>query len=226
LAGSGDALSRKTAIPRRTLEEYLTGVSEPKASRLLAIARAAEVSLEWLATGEGEPRGPGADAGSRLKYHSDELRREMKAAEPSGRYVYIPLYDIRAGAGRAVVVDNGEGVVDSLAFKEDWIRASLHVTPKDLRLVYVEGDSMEPDLRAGDIILIDHTDTSARREGIYVIRMDDALLVKYLQRLPGGVIKVMSRNPAYQPFEVAAGSLEAQNSFAVVGRVVWACRRF
>lgn len=85
---------------------------------------------------------------------------------------------------------------------------------------------MEPDLRAGDIILIDHTDTTARREGIYVIRMDNALLVKQLQRLPGGTVKVMSRNPAYEPFTVAIASLEEHNGFAVIGRVVWACRRF
>jgi len=59
LAGSGDALSQKTAIPRRTLETYLTGESEPKASRLVAIAAAAGVSVDWLATGRGE-RGLGA----------------------------------------------------------------------------------------------------------------------------------------------------------------------
>jgi transcriptional regulator with XRE-family HTH domain len=52
LAGSGDELSRKAAIPRRTLETYLTGEAEPKISRLIAIADAAGVSLQWLATGE------------------------------------------------------------------------------------------------------------------------------------------------------------------------------
>lgn len=49
--------------------------------------------------------------------------------------------------------------------------------PADLSLIYVEGDSMELDLHAGDIVLLDHTDTRASREGVYVIRMDGALLV-------------------------------------------------
>ncbi|HQS09519.1 MAG: hypothetical protein B7Y12_01945 [Rhizobiales bacterium 24-66-13] len=57
LAGSGDELSRKTAIPRRTLESYLAGDSEPKASRLVAIARAVDVTIEWLAAGEGSQFG-------------------------------------------------------------------------------------------------------------------------------------------------------------------------
>lgn len=49
---------------------------------------------------------------------------------------------------------------------------------------------MQLDLRAGDIVLLDHTDTRASREGVYTIRMDGALLVKQLQRLPGGIVKV------------------------------------
>lgn len=56
LSGSGDALAQKAAIPRRTLETYLTGDAEPKTLRLVAIAHAADVDLKWLATGEGEMR--------------------------------------------------------------------------------------------------------------------------------------------------------------------------
>lgn len=50
-AGGGGEMSRKTGIPRGTLEDYLTGKSEPKASRLAAIAKAADASLDWLVTG-------------------------------------------------------------------------------------------------------------------------------------------------------------------------------
>jgi phage repressor protein C with HTH and peptisase S24 domain len=117
-------------------------------------------------------------------------------------------------------------MVDVLAFKEDWIRQELRARPDQLRLIFVEGDSMEPDLRAGDIVLIDHTDVTARREGVYVIRMDGALLVKQVQRLPGGQVRVMSRNPAYEPFTVPVSKLEHPDGLAVIGRVVWACRRF
>lgn len=56
MAGSGDSLAQKSAIPRRTLETYLSGDAEPKTTRMVAIARAANVSVEWLATGEGPMR--------------------------------------------------------------------------------------------------------------------------------------------------------------------------
>ncbi len=53
IAGSGDELSRRAGIPRRTLENYLSGKSAPKAATLASIAEVAGVSLEWLATGNG-----------------------------------------------------------------------------------------------------------------------------------------------------------------------------
>jgi len=209
LAGSGDALARKAAIPRRTLETWLAGKAGPKALKIVSIARAAGVSVDWLITGEGDERAAGTS---------------FTPQKTGAGYAHIPLYDVSArGGGSGVVVDN-ESVIDVLAFKEDWIRQELHTSPANLRLIYVEGDSMEPDLRAGDIILIDGTATSAKREGVYVIRMDDALIVKILQRLPGGVIKVVSRNSTYESFTVRADDHDA--NFTIVGRVVWACRRF
>jgi len=56
--------------------------------------------------------------------------------------------------------------------------------------------------------------------------MNDALLVKMLQRLPGGIIKVTSGNESYEPFSLKADELEASPEIAVIGRIVWACRRY
>lgn len=54
IVGSGDELARKAEIPRRTLETYLSGESDPKASRMAAICYAAGINGHWLLTGEGE----------------------------------------------------------------------------------------------------------------------------------------------------------------------------
>ena len=210
---SQEDFARDYGIHVNTLRRYEGGKrgADPEFLRELA-KRNVDIDVNWLLMGD-EARG-------RLHQERGDYR---VAAQPG--YANIPLYDVRAAAGRGAAVD-GEHVVDVLAFKEDWIRQELRASPADLRLIYVEGDSMEPDLRAGDIILIDHTDTAARREGIYVIRMDGALLVKQLQRLPGGIVKVISRNPAYEPYTVTTDQIEHPNGFAVIGRVVWACRRF
>ncbi|MEX0615253.1 MAG: S24 family peptidase [Methylophaga sp.] len=138
-------------------------------------------------------------------------------------FVSIPLYDVRASAGNGNLVD-GEHKVDDLMFKREWIHNELHNNPANLSLIYIDGDSMEPSLRAGDIVLVDKTDKDAKRDGIYVIRMGAGLLVKRLQRLPGHRIKVISDNSSYEPFEI---SLEwnVSGEFDIIGRVVWSGRR-
>jgi phage repressor protein C with HTH and peptisase S24 domain len=226
-----DEFARQLGVHANTLGRYERGERLPDADFIAAMAEKADISTHWLLYGIPPQRlsesvHPEIRRSEFWKAYSKGLATELhiKQAAASG-YVYIPLYDVRAAAGGGSIVEN-EHVVDVLAFKEDWIRQELRAAPNDLRLIFVEGDSMEPDLRAGDIVLIDHTDTTARREGIYVIRMDGALLVKQLQRLPGGVLKVLSRNQAYESFTIPVAQLEERDGFAVIGRVVWACRRF
>jgi phage repressor protein C with HTH and peptisase S24 domain len=217
-------MAARSGIPFDTYAKYESGAAAPGAKALAALSRAG-VNVQLVLLGdearEGNVAGRWPSAG-----RGEISSPALGVAEPKADYVYLPLIDVSAAAGGGAIVGEGEHAVDALAFKADWIRRELHVAPEDLRLIYVEGDSMEPDLRAGDIILVDHTDTLARREGIYVIRMDGALLVKQLQRLPGGAVKVISRNPTYEPFTIPTVKIEEPNGFAVLGRVVWACRRF
>jgi len=209
IVGSGDRLAQETAIPRRTLETYLSGAAEPKANRLALIAKAAKVTMDWLATGEGPMR---------LKH-----RTPLTIDETPGKYTYIPLYDVHASAGHGAIVDS-EMVADDLRFKTEWINNELHVNAADLYLIYVQGDSMEPAMRAGDIILVNRVNQAISADGIYVLQMEGTLLVKRLQRLPGNRIRITSDNPAYQPFEMELAALDADGN-ALVGRVVWIGRR-
>lgn len=137
-------------------------------------------------------------------------------------YAYIPLYDIRPSAGPGTSVETEE-VKDFLAFKQEWIRGVLRVNPKDLKLVYVDGDSMEPTLHNGDIILVNVGNHSVVRDGVYVVRIGAATLVKRLQLLPGNKLKVKSDNEGvYESFLVDLEKLGDEVS--VIGRVVWAGR--
>jgi len=56
------------------------------------------------------------------------------------------------------------------------------------------------------------------------VRLDDSLLVKRLQRLPGGQIKVISDNTSFEAFTVPVEKLDGE--FSIIGTVVWAGRRF
>lgn len=57
-AGGIGEMASKSGVARGSIENYLSGRSPPKLKPLVAIARAAGVSVEWLATGDG-PMRPG-----------------------------------------------------------------------------------------------------------------------------------------------------------------------
>ena len=80
--------------------------------------------------------------------------------------------------------------------------------------IAVEGDSMDPTLRDGDEILVDRS-LRPLRDGIHVVRIGEALMVKRLETGRPGVIVLLSDNPAYRPIEVRAVEVH------VIGRVVW-----
>jgi transcriptional regulator with XRE-family HTH domain len=103
-----------------------------------------------------------------------------------------------------------------------WLRQELNVNPTEVSMIYVRGDSMQPTIMDGDMLLVS-SQVEQIRDGIYVSRYDGLLQVKRLQRQPKGVIRVTSDNSAYDPFSV---SLQDEGAdFAIVGRVVWVGRK-
>ena len=82
---------------------------------------------------------------------------------------------------------------------------------------------MTPVLNPSDLILVKKQNGAPVKDGIHVVRLDDVILVKRVQRLPGGKIKISSDNKAYEPYTLDLAEID---NFAVIGRVVWAGRRF
>ena len=128
---------------------------------------------------------------------------------------------IRVSAGPGAVV-GAEASRPYFGFDERWLKALTATPARDLSIIRVEGDSMAPTLNPGDDILIDPGDCSERlRDGIYVLRVDDALVVKRLALHPvGGQVTVQSDNPAYPDWPDR--NLAEINC---IGRVIWAGRR-
>jgi len=126
---------------------------------------------------------------------------------------------VSAGPGAIVTEELGKAY---FAFDERWLKALTASSPSNLSIVRVEGDSMAPTLNAGDDILVDLGDSAERlRDGIYVLRIDDALVVKRLALNPvGRRITVQSDNPAYPDWPDCG--LE---DIRPIGRVIWSGRR-
>ena len=145
---------------------------------------------------------------------------EDSAAE-FGELVPVMRAEVRASAGPGTLADV-EGGRPYFAFDPKWLKRLTGSPAAKLSLIRVEGDSMAPTLNAGDDILVDLADGPDRlRDGIYVLRVDDALLVKRLAIHPvGRRVTVQSDNPAY-------GDLPdcGLDEITCIGRVIWAGRK-
>jgi phage repressor protein C with HTH and peptisase S24 domain len=135
--------------------------------------------------------------------------------------VYLPLYDVAAGAGAGTFVEEEQTGEEVIGFSRNWIRRTFFTSPEGLSLIHVRGESMEPTLRSGDMILVD-TKVNEPREGISVLRLDGTVLVKRVMVRPGKKLEIISDNPAYKPFEI--DMRDPPEDFAVLGRVLWSFR--
>jgi hypothetical protein len=132
----------------------------------------------------------------------------------------VPRLAVEASAGPGAIGDD-EAARGQVGFDPRWLRR-IAGGSEHLSIIEVRGDSMAPTLVEGDEILVDGSESGRRiRDGIYVLRMDGALLVKRLSPDPSGRrLSVRSDNPAYPSWEdCEAGSID------LVGRVVWTGRR-
>jgi len=214
-------------VPKSTLEKYLNTDAPPKAALLSTLYAKMKVSAHWLLDGvepmylvdmgELEARG-----GIPIRYdNSGPSSATLQADQETmsaARFVQIPRYSVSASAGNSAAVVSGELEVSYYAFSEDWInRRGLDA--KELQIVNVRGDSMEPTLYDGDLILLDRTQRHPADGQTFVVRLWDEHVVKHVQRVGEKTISLISANKVYPPREVelVAGN---DTDFEIIGRVV------
>ena len=141
--------------------------------------------------------------------------------QPVGGLIPVKRTPVRASAGPGAIPYEQAGK-PYFAFDENWLKSLTASPAGSLSIIRVEGDSMAPTLNAGDDILVDPGDCADRvRDGIYVLRADEALVVKRLALHPAGRrVTVQSDNPAY-PDWPDCDIVDLQ----CIGRVIWAGRK-
>ncbi|MGE0671960.1 MAG: S24 family peptidase [Methylibium sp.] len=197
-------LSRWLRNHENTVAKIERGETLPDALQLLQLAQMLGQTLDQM-----------------LGTHSDDpadVPRKTTAVE-IGHHLFVPHFDIQAAAGHGAFND-AERVKEMRAFAIDFFRRDLRISHNDLALIDVTGPSMEPQIHSGDVVLIDRRDTGVQVEGPHVVRFDGGLMVKLLQRRPGGLVRVTSINPLFDPFEIELGA--EGTDFEVIGRVRWA----
>lgn len=129
--------------------------------------------------------------------------------------VEVPLYDVELSAGHGAALQD-EQIIDTYTYKKDFIK-QIGCDPEHLAIAFVRGDSMEPTLFDGDKALYDTRVQWFISEGIYAVRYDDRLMVKRLEKMLDGSIKIISDNDRYDPIIVTEST---QHGFGVLGYLV------
>ena len=192
--GGRAEVARRSGIGERMLARYMTGGTEPGLFTMRTIADAVRRPLEWF-FGQDE-----LDLGTNL---SPDL-------------VMVPRYDVRASAGLGAIVPSEE-VTDYLAFRRDWF-TRIGVSSEHAILAEIAGDSMEPTIPDGALILINTAVHRVQNGYIYAIRREDELLVKRVQIRVDGTVVLISDNARYDREEFSA---DRAVDLHVVGQVVW-----
>ena len=161
----------------------------------------------------------------------DELRHDRSpvgavAPRPPlavpGGYSAVREIDVRAAAGPGAWNEEDERTRAIWILGERIIRQEFQTRPEELRMITVEGDSMEPVASSGDRILIDVSRRVPAPPGIFVIWDGMGLVTKRIQHVPNSDpprVMLKSSNPEYDSYECLAADVH------IVGRAVWVTRR-
>lgn len=206
-----EQMARAMGVPYSTYQRYEQGRTPPKMQPLARLASEMGISLDWLVLGWQKTNRIDADAAENLAGNASPS--QMAAT------VEIPVYDVKAGAGPGAA--NGpESVVRHVPVARTWLQR-LHCPLNSLQAIEATGDSMEPDIHDGDVLLVDTSVRTVERSGVYVLRYADHLRVKYLQQRADGGIIIRSAAPQEVDETVPRDRL---GEIAIIGRVVWTGR--
>ncbi|HWU35444.1 MAG TPA: S24 family peptidase [Methylovorus sp.] len=149
--------------------QWMNG-SEPKGLTLVLLAKLLNVNEKWLATGKGEKH-PGAGASS------NELDED--------EFVPIRRVDFKVSAGvSGYVVEYLNGEKAPIYFRRDWI-SSRGYDADHLHAIEVSGQSMEPSLWDGDMVVVNTADQRMVDGEVYAFNYEGESVVKRLKRFGG-----------------------------------------
>jgi len=180
----------------------------------LTLSRLFGTDPQWLLT--GQTRQPGQSGQARRPEGAGAESGAESEMVPEG-FLLVPKVRARVSAGGGSL-ETDAGVAGYFAFQAEWLRRKGR--PERMVLMDVVGVSMEPEIRHGDMVLIDQSQSGILAHAVYAFGVDDTVLVKRVEKRPGMVV-LLSDNRDYAPIELRGQEVEG---LRVIGRVVWVGR--
>ncbi|HDC4513461.1 MULTISPECIES: LexA family transcriptional regulator [Enterobacter cloacae complex] len=176
--------------------------------KTVEIASVLGVRPEWLSTGEGEMAAGGTREPTALYQVKSSL---------NGIY-RVDVLDVKASAGPGTIVTSDFiETIRAIEYTTEQARALFGNRPAThVKVITVNGDSMDGTISPGDQIFVDTGVTHFDGDGVYVFVFGKTLHVKRLQ-MQRDRLAVISDNPIYEKWYVEP---EDEDSFYVMAKVL------
>ena len=180
-------LCNKTGIDKALISNYLSGKYKAKQDKLHKLAIALDVSEGWL-----------------MGYDVDMDREGFEEKEPSeisidnARYIETTTKTIKIPVlGKVPAGVPIEAIQDILGYEE--IPASMLKSGNNYFALKIDGDSMYPDYKTGDIIIIkQQSDCNSGDDCVVMVNGDDATFKRVIKQEKSIILKPLNNN--YEPY--------------------------
>jgi len=167
---------------------------------ILELFRRYGINPDWIETGENQVF----------------LKNDQTAeTEPAFSPVLKVKARLCAGGGS---FETEPGAPDRYLFKSHWLNAKGQ--PDKMVLMDIFGNSMEPELKDGDTVLVDGSQKDIFAGALYAVGIEDTIMVKRIEKHPGKLV-LLSDNTDYPPILLKKSDM---NRVRIIGKVLWVCR--
>lgn len=196
---SNSDLARKLGVARQTVSLWTTKNVIPELKTIVALAEILEVTPGYLLFGE----------------------RGMYNSVSDENTVAIPVLDIEGSCGPQEIAGHLATMVKLLVVTKEWILQRVRQANfKQLRIITARGDSMEPGIKSGDILIVDASKNTIEEDGIYAVQSEGNIFVKRIQMHLDGRLFFLSDNKKYEPMEVPR---ERIDTVTILGKCIITC---
>lgn len=184
--------AERMGVSRPYFTSIETSAKEPSYSFLTSLIETYDVSADLLISGKNVPN-----------------------ADQS--FVQVPRYSASAEAGDSDSFVSDDLDITYYAFSLQWIKRR-GFDPKELQIIEVKGDSMEPKFREGDLVLVDRSQVEPKDSKAFVVCVRGEFMVKHVQIIGQSAISLVSANSIYPSLELKLPLDE--RDFQIIGQVV------